>query len=72
MTGPEFRAARKALRLSIPALAEILGTNERTIRRWEATKWEIPRMAAILVPAMVRDPDLLADAITNSQAREQL
>jgi DNA-binding transcriptional regulator YiaG len=35
MTSDEFRAARKALGLSVGQLAGILGVEARTVRRWE-------------------------------------
>ena len=41
MTGPEFRATRRALGLTINGLCDAMavgdhhGPNERTVRRWE-------------------------------------
>lgn len=35
MTPEQFRKARQSLGLSISQMAEILGINPRTVRRWE-------------------------------------
>lgn len=47
MTPAEFKAARKALGLTINALASELRTNERTIRRWEHGDIPIPYTAVL-------------------------
>ena len=55
MTGPEFRAHRHALGLSVNALTRALsvgnhpGPNERTVRRWEKGEWPIPGMAVLAI-----------------------
>jgi transcriptional regulator with XRE-family HTH domain len=41
MTPDEFRARRKALRLSQTALAEALGVTQHTVSRWEQGKMAI-------------------------------
>ena len=47
MTPAEFKAARKALGLTITALASEFRTNERTIRRWEHGDIQIPGTAVL-------------------------
>ena len=43
MTPTEFRTAREGLGLSINQLAEVLGVEPRTIRKWEATSGDNAR-----------------------------
>ena len=55
MTGPEFRATRRALGLTINGLRDAMavgdhpGPNERTVRRWEKGEWPIPGMAVLAI-----------------------
>ena len=49
MTPAEFKQARKALGLTINALASTLRTNERTIRRWEHGDIPIPYTAVLAI-----------------------
>lgn len=41
--GVLFQSCRKALNCSLPFMARALGVAERTIRRWESGKRDIPR-----------------------------
>jgi DNA-binding transcriptional regulator YiaG len=47
LTPAEFKQARKALGLTINALASEFRTNERTIRRWEKATIPIPYTAVL-------------------------
>lgn len=47
MTALEFKAARKALQLTINGLAEQLRINERTVRRWEKGTIPVPHPVAL-------------------------
>lgn len=49
MTGAELRAARLALGIGTPTFGRRLGVNPRTVRKWEAGKFPVPRMAEIVV-----------------------
>ena len=59
MTGPEFRATRRALGLTINGLCDAMavgehhGPNERTVRRWETGAWPIPGMAVLAILSLV-------------------
>lgn len=52
MTGAEFKANRKALKLSQAALAGRLEIDFRTLRRWESGSWPVPAMAALAIRAL--------------------
>jgi transcriptional regulator with XRE-family HTH domain len=47
LTPAEFKQARKALGLSITALADAFSVNERTVRRWEYGAIPIPGTAVL-------------------------
>ena len=62
MTPAEFKSARKALGLTVNALASELRTNERTIRRWEHGDISIPHTAVLAMKYLAglpyeRQPD---------------
>lgn len=52
MTGAEFKAARLALGLTQPALAELFETTKRTIVRWETGAVPIPGAAKVAMRLM--------------------
>lgn len=47
MTGQEFAALRKAVRLSSQGLAEAMGVHKTTVSRWERGHLAIPTLAAL-------------------------
>ena len=49
MTPAEFQQARKALGLTINALADAFSMNERTVRRWERGDIPIPGTAVLAI-----------------------
>ena len=51
MTPQEFTAARKRLGLTQAKLADRLGVNPRTVRRWEAGDSRIPKAVALALEA---------------------
>lgn len=61
MTGPELRVRRKALGLPQVKLAELLGTTQHTISRWEEGKIELsPHRSLWLDVEMKRVERLIA------------
>jgi transcriptional regulator with XRE-family HTH domain len=47
MTPEQFKTARKALGLTINALADAFQINKRTVRRWECGDFPIPGTAVL-------------------------
>ena len=58
MTPAEFKAARKALGLTVNAIASELRTNERTIRRWERGDIPIPHTAVLAMKYLALSPSV--------------
>ena len=54
MTPDDLRSARRTLGLTCQALAEALGVNERTIRRWEKGKCRIPGAALLVITGWLK------------------
>lgn len=59
-TNEKFQKARFYLKLSVPALARIMGKKPRTIRAWEAdpdaaSSRKAPRTACLVLETMVTD-----------------
>jgi transcriptional regulator with XRE-family HTH domain len=56
MNAPEFAALRNALGMSRNKLADALGLNERSIRRYESGERPIPKTVQMALVAYARMP----------------
>ena len=54
MTASEFQAARRALGVSIEGLAERLGVEPRTVRRWQSGDRKVPSQAAAALRGLLQ------------------
>ena len=59
MTAAEFKQIRLDASLTQSQLAKILGTTERTIRRYETDEQPIPRVAQVAIGIVKTHPELV-------------
>lgn len=70
MTAKQFRAARKAAKMTQEKLAQVLEISTQTVHRYEVGTWPVPRVIELAMSTLTIQPYTMSDSITVLESEE--